>query len=182
MSAPLLYWWAANGQEFGPMQIDRLRDLVRNGSIPRNALIWSDGWADWRPMAEVSATLAIPVGRPVTAHESATAPIAKGNNTMTLVLIIVGFVLSCWVALSLNSGERGPSVSSMKYNAEEAIQRQLKAPSTAEFSNVVLLAEKDGFVVVGDVDAQNIYGAMLRKRWVVKFNKDGAMVSASLIP
>jgi hypothetical protein len=61
------------------------------------------------------------------------------------------------------------------YAARIAVERQLKAPSTAKFPSClsgdvgVTLDAEDGLVhVSGHVDSQNSFGAMLRARFYVK--------------
>lgn len=52
----------------------------------------------------------------------------------------------------------------MERTAKEEVLRRLKAPSSAEFSDIyVNVNEGGGGFVMGKVDAQNAFGAMLRK-------------------
>jgi len=66
--------------------------------------------------------------------------------------------------------------------AKEAVRQSLKSPSTAQFSENFLDADdykyyqsKDGktMTVESFVDAQNAFGATLRKRWQVKLKRNG---------
>lgn len=70
-------------------------------------------------------------------------------------------------------------------NSKKFVLDRLKAPATAEFGpfddpDTTVFQEKDnpcGFVVRGNVDAQNAYGAKLRSRYAVIVNyhiKDGS--------
>jgi hypothetical protein len=61
--------------------------------------------------------------------------------------------------------------------AEKAIRARLKAPSTARFDycyryEVRATPDRTGIYVKGYVDAQNSFGAMLRKPFVVRFKRN----------
>ncbi|NMN56891.1 hypothetical protein FHT36_000769 [Xanthobacter sp. SG618] len=57
------------------------------------------------------------------------------------------------------------------YVVQEKARSLLKAPSTAKFDScttgaiVAKVKDKDEFIVIGDVDAQNSFGAMLRSKY-----------------
>ncbi len=56
--------------------------------------------------------------------------------------------------------------------ARAAVENQLKAPSTAKFSNErFTIVENPYCWVIGEVDAQNSFGAMLRKTYACKLQK-----------
>lgn len=56
--------------------------------------------------------------------------------------------------------------------AQEAIKKQLKSPSTAQFNDIKVQRNKTGVIVTGSVDAQNSFGAMLRNAFMVTINYD----------
>ena len=60
--------------------------------------------------------------------------------------------------------------------AHEFIKRRLKAPATAEFGGekVSSFSPPTKHLVTGYVDAQNAFGAKLRKRWACAVEKTGA--------
>jgi hypothetical protein len=66
--------------------------------------------------------------------------------------------------------------------ARRAVREQLKAPSTAKFGDCVSRpVNSQTALVTIDVDAQNSFGAMLRKRYVVRVTEWGsAEVEGSL--
>ena len=76
--------------------------------------------------------------------------------------------------------------------ARRAIERQLKAPSTAKFPNawdtgVAINQKGDDFYIASYVDAQNSFGAMLRQKWVAVVHrsadgKDMTLSFAQLVP
>lgn len=67
--------------------------------------------------------------------------------------------------------------------AHKAVKGELKSPASAKFPNCVFDADKyevrrspDGLLtfVLGHVDSQNSFGAMVRSQYVVKFDSSGA--------
>lgn len=71
-------------------------------------------------------------------------------------------------------------VSSACLEAQDAVRIFLKSPKTAEFPGCVFSAseyeirtdaERRVWFVKGYVDSQNSFGAMLRKRWIVKLER-----------
>ncbi len=77
-----------------------------------------------------------------------------------------------------------PGASDAITKCERKIRDQLKAPSTAEFSSVRYTGTSPKWVVRGDVDAQNSFGAMLRSSWLctATVNGDGSWsVDAAVI-
>ncbi len=49
------WYYAKGGQQTGPMGLEAMRDLVRNGTIdPAKDLVWNPGMTDWVPASEVS--------------------------------------------------------------------------------------------------------------------------------
>lgn len=178
-----LYWWETNGENRGPVALEKLRDLVRNGTIARTSSIWSEGWEDWRSITSMAQALAIPMRMPVavapvSATPVAARPVAKKRSFLAKLAIGFGVLFALFVLL-LVFGPRGTAHE--EYEAQLAIQRLLKAPSTAKFLNVVVMKEEDGNLVVGDVDAQNAFGAMIRSRWIVKM-RGGKVESAIIVP
>ena len=48
-------WYAAPGNaQVGPMPVERLTDLIEDGTIKRDTLVWNDGMDDWRPANDVT--------------------------------------------------------------------------------------------------------------------------------
>ena len=119
-----------------------------------------------------------------------------------LLLIVIGVILSLFVytcsQCSDNKTTEAKSVidtlqlaSSSIVIAEEAIKNQLKAPASAKFEleNQIPSIMGDSLIrVMGSVDAQNSFGALIRSKYVVmiKFNKgymntdDYTVISANL--
>jgi membrane protease subunit (stomatin/prohibitin family) len=44
---------AINGESQGPLPLDQLKQLVSNGSLTRESLVWTEGMSDWKKAVEV---------------------------------------------------------------------------------------------------------------------------------
>lgn len=64
--------------------------------------------------------------------------------------------------------------------AQKAVEKQLKSPSSADFPNCVLSAhkykintnpQKTVFIVFGEVEAKNSFGAQIRSKFAVEMNR-----------
>jgi len=56
------WFYAANGQQQGPFQDAQLRDLIFNGTVRADTLVWTEGMAGWQKAAEVPGLM--PSGGP----------------------------------------------------------------------------------------------------------------------
>jgi hypothetical protein len=100
---------------------------------------------------------------------------AKGCGIGCLCLL----GLAVLIAIMLNPSsspertkERDASMAQIK--AERFVRTTLRAPSTAKFSGSSVVEQGNGvFVVRGAVDAQNAFGAMLRKNYVCRVQRTG---------
>ncbi len=121
-----------------------------------------------------------------------TAPAKKEElkGWQIAVVLIIGLVAVIAYAFnSYSSGRRGPSESSARsaYKnpsasdlnfyarsaAEKIVKGKLKAPATASFSNMKVIAKSyDQFLVQTTVDAQNSFGATIRSTYLVVLRID----------
>jgi hypothetical protein len=91
----------------------------------------------------------------------------------------LGIVVIVFVIGTLASMCDGGSTSDAgdEYGAKDACQSwvkdQLKAPSTADFSNVSVTGGSGSWTVTGDVDAENSFGAKLRTGWTCDVRLEG---------
>jgi membrane protease subunit (stomatin/prohibitin family) len=53
MPAQVLYYYAVNGVQQGPVSIDQLRALFASRTINRDSLVWKQGMANWTALQEV---------------------------------------------------------------------------------------------------------------------------------
>lgn len=51
--AAVMYYYAVNGQQFGPVTYDRLKELFAGRTINRDSLIWKQGLTAWLPLNEI---------------------------------------------------------------------------------------------------------------------------------
>jgi len=59
------WFYAANGQQQGPFGDAALRDLIANGTVRADTLVWTEGMAGWQKAAEVPGLMASAGGPPV---------------------------------------------------------------------------------------------------------------------
>jgi len=85
----------------------------------------------------------------------------------------LGIFFAIWlfgVVLSQLPGSNKPNMSHVRYHCQEAVEKRLKAPSTASFSGqyettIYEVTPSQRYRVAGYVDAQNSFGAKLRKSY-----------------
>ncbi|MES9636699.1 hypothetical protein [Megasphaera elsdenii] len=66
--------------------------------------------------------------------------------------------------------------------AQNTVKDRLKAPSTADFDNIKVVKSKDGSVLItGTVDAQNSFGAKLRKGFMVTVDVNKQVSSVNFL-
>lgn len=53
MPAQILYHYAVNGQQMGPVSFDRLQELFASRAINRDSLIWKPGMQQWTALKDV---------------------------------------------------------------------------------------------------------------------------------
>lgn len=85
-----------------------------------------------------------------------------GGLVLVFILLIVAF--SCGASDEGDDWE--PTAWEARQICEGWVENQLKAPSTAEFTDGTEVAtDVNAWTVTGTVDAQNSFGAMLRSTW-----------------
>ncbi|SHI41497.1 SPFH domain-containing protein [Pseudozobellia thermophila] len=53
MPSPVLYYYALNGQQNGPVSIDRLKELFASRTINKDSLVWKQGMDNWAALKDV---------------------------------------------------------------------------------------------------------------------------------
>lgn len=48
-----MWYYAINGQQMGPVDEAKIKELLANGSISENTLVWTNGMGTWQPLAQV---------------------------------------------------------------------------------------------------------------------------------
>ena len=91
-----------------------------------------------------------------------------------VVMMMMGVGLGA-LMLGGPSAPAGPDDMDALTVCQQFVEKQLKAPSTAEFSGHIIKNSNPDWTVTGDVDAENAFGVMLRNRYVcnVSVNPDG---------
>lgn len=95
------------------------------------------------------------------------------NNRVVVALVVVAIVAAAGIAstvtlLVARSGTGAPKTNPKDFAilaCEDSLRSTLKSPSTAKFSNENAVASGSQYTVTGAVDAQNGFGAMLRRQW-----------------
>jgi len=98
------------------------------------------------------------------------------NGKWKLIIVaVLATALALWFGIS-----KSPSRTATN-NCEGFVRERLKAPATAKFSNEKIIAI-DGklYIVTGDVDSQNSYGAMLRSNYNCLVSRDGTLTNLTL--
>lgn len=105
-----------DGTRVGPYDIETLNAMLASGQLTPDCLVWTEGWADWRPVATVAAVPAPTGGSggwgPVTAFKTVVLKRyadfeGRASRSeywwftlsevlwLLLVWVLVGFVLAC---------------------------------------------------------------------------------------
>ncbi len=106
-----------------------------------------------------------------------TADKAKSNKQGFIILgsVVAAIALCCGGLTSFgNDGNGAKDDSIAAYNACKGyVKAHLKAPSTAKFSNPDFYGSGTRWIVKGDVDAQNSFGAMIRNQYRCEITGSG---------
>lgn len=70
------WFYAANGQQQGPFPDSQLRDLIANGTVRADTLVWTEGMAGWQKAAEVPGLM--PAGGPPAVPRGGPPPMTGG--------------------------------------------------------------------------------------------------------
>jgi len=87
---------------------------------------------------------------------------------MKTKLFVVGAVALGLIGLPGCSSDSGTNEYLAKDMCHTFVKRRLKAPSTAKFSNETVKGGPSRWTVVGEVDSENSFGAMLRSPYICK--------------
>lgn len=111
-------------------------------------------------------------------EESATdqAPPSDAEKFQRVMLWIGGGALAGIVAICLAAN--WPSQGNPREDAAETacidwVKDQLKAPSTADFSDTRISVDGDLYSLFGKVDSENSFGAKIRSKWSCTARDDG---------
>lgn len=91
------WFYAANGQQVGPITESQLDELRRNGNIHGSTLVWHAGLPDWQPLQTARPTQASPPAPPtaVPASSPPSAPCAECQRVFPQTEMV--FLNHSWV-------------------------------------------------------------------------------------
>lgn len=102
--------------------------------------------------------------------EAGATPDNKAGNKgcVWVFMAIVVFAIGATVVSNLSEKDEGPSDSGAIDVCHQAVDEQLKAPGTADYSGELVTHTGNDYTVTGQVDAENSFGASLRLEWSCK--------------
>lgn len=87
------WYYVDAGQQAGPVPDEQLDELVRNGKVRGDTLVWRDGQANWQPYSQARPTGVQPTARPVIA----TAPPPTPTPDTEVVYAAVAHHAGFWI-------------------------------------------------------------------------------------
>ena len=179
----LFFWTGTDNLRRGPVALAALRNLVRNGTVPKSAQLWCDGWPDWQPLARLAQQLALPMHTqaavpadilPVTTPR----PWRKIAAWCVAWLALFGTVIFL-VAAKLGYGDWLAATSRL----EEIAEANFPSPDTLKICGFLSATkeriDKDTIVLTGWLEHRNHFNAVVRKRWKVMV-RDGSAIMADV--
>jgi uncharacterized membrane protein YhaH (DUF805 family) len=78
------WYYAAGGQQQGPVTVDHLRQLAATGGVQPDTLVWTDGMANWAPLntTPLFAMLSGDGGAPTAIAPGVASPALSGAQSM----------------------------------------------------------------------------------------------------
>lgn len=111
---------------------------------------------------------------------------SKDRAWWPYAVVAVIVALACWAGSRSNSRE--PDAEDLKRDAERTCREdfipvRLKAPATADFSGVTVVANGATYTVTGQVDSQNSFGAQVRATFscVVRHSEDQWVLDSAAV-
>jgi GYF domain 2 len=118
--APMGVWYVRPtvGGQFGPARGDVMRQWIADGRVSSDALVWREGWPDWRVAAKVfpnlagvATSVATPDLTPLIPenHRKIVRPQPKSSSGIGIVIVIVLALVAVGLAVALIYVLRGNS-------------------------------------------------------------------------
>lgn len=113
--------------------------------------------------------------QPSTATDGAAKPNRTSAKTWILgFAIVAALLLGGWVISRVESRpDPGAAERDATRVCEDFVKERLKAPATADFSDLDVTSDAGEYTVTGDVDAQNSFGAKLRSHFTCVVRDSG---------
>lgn len=121
---------------------------------------------------------------PTTSGTPKNAPKTKANKTAIgcLAFALAPFlIIGTIFIIGAISGPADADAADAHQACETKVRAQLRAPSTARFSDRYARETDGGFSVSGSVDSQNGFGAMVRSNYVCAVTVNGEYAAADLV-
>ena len=188
-------WYVSRGdKKQGPIADADLLRFVAQGKIRPDDLLWRCGFEDWRVANSIPGLLNPPLapdGKPnapqLAANQPAEAtPRALGARGCLGIIgssLLIGFLFALFASTrppetpetrrDSRRAENCQEIAASIY-AQDFVRDRLKAPSTAEFPSYGQARRKSDanwdckFLVLGNVDAENGFGAKIRSTYAVE--------------
>jgi uncharacterized membrane protein len=138
------WYYAKNGQQVGPVAIDHLRELARNGQVGATDLVWNPSMKDWTPAGQLAEIF-------TTTQPDADAPAPDTSNPYAAPQ-------SPWTAPDATPGLRLAEITpgSEPIDVGACVKRGFEL-TTRNFANILLI----GVVYIGiSIAASILLGAL----------------------
>jgi hypothetical protein len=168
------------GETLGPMQSSDLQNLADRRRLSAVDEVRRGHSGDWTPAATVPG-LKFPAAGESLSHLPSAPPSTRSRSGV--IWAIAACVLIVLVVIGMVVGPSGESrARDVDRVARAAVLDQITTPSTAEFISSTPSRIDGRWIVNGEVDYQNRFGAKERHRFVVAVNEsaDGKLTPADV--
>lgn len=93
LSGDMPWYYANSGDRQGPVSDEEFFQLIANGRVRDDTLVWKQGMPDWRRYSELAPSLAVPPALPAAANLS-----PGESRTASTVVSTPEFIRACGVA------------------------------------------------------------------------------------
>ncbi|MFM2172029.1 MAG: hypothetical protein RI957_2258, partial [Verrucomicrobiota bacterium] len=92
------WYYGSQGQQNGPISESELRRKLADGTLTQQTMVWRDGWADWKAVAEVAELQAPPLIAPVVmSHPYAHGVVPQSGLAIASMVCGIVCLLTCYV-------------------------------------------------------------------------------------
>lgn len=94
------WYYGTEGQQQGPVSERELRQMMAQGIVTRETLVWRDGLGEWKPVSEVAELLAPPLGAAAAmayTHQAAYGAVPQCGLAIASMVCGIVSLLTCYV-------------------------------------------------------------------------------------
>lgn len=84
------WYYASNGQQFGPLSDDRLKQMALDGTLHSNDLVWNESFTEWIPAHRVAD---LPLGAAMQASSASTLITETEAGQQPKAVVPLGYVM-----------------------------------------------------------------------------------------